>query len=137
MRFDDGRLGRQRAVAGRDFGDFLVWRKDDVPSYQLAVVVDDASMRISEVVRGEDLLISTFRQLLIYRALNWKAPEFYHAPLIRDEQDRRLAKRDAVLSLRELRGKGVKPEAIRERYLRGTGFQPLSHRQDADATGGD
>jgi glutamyl-tRNA synthetase len=137
MRFDDGRLGRQRAVAGRDFGDFLVWRKDDVPSYQLAVVVDDASMRISEVVRGEDLLISTFRQLLIYRALNWKAPEFYHAPLIRDEQDRRLAKRDAVLSLRELRGQGVKPEAIRERYLRGTGFQPLSHRQDADATGGD
>jgi glutamyl-tRNA synthetase len=118
MRFVDLRLGQHCAEAGKDFGDFLVWRKDDVPSYQLAVVVDDAAMRISEVVRGEDLLTSTFRQLLIYRALNLKAPEFYHAPLIRDEQDRRLAKRDASLSLRELRGKGIQPEEIRRRFLR-------------------
>jgi len=117
MRFVDLRLGQQCAEAGKDFGDFLVWRKDDVPSYQLAVVVDDAAMRISEVVRGEDLLISTYRQLLIYRALNLKAPEFYHAPLIRDEQDRRLAKRDASLSLRELRRKGIQPEEIRRRFL--------------------
>jgi len=117
IRFVDLRLGPQSAEAGKDFGDFLVWRKDDVPSYQLAVVVDDAAMRISEVVRGEDLLTSTFRQLLIYRALNLKAPEFYHAPLIRDEQGRRLAKRDASLSLRELRRKGIQPEEIRRRFL--------------------
>ena len=117
IEFVDLKLGPQRYVAGRDFGDFLVWRRDDVPAYQLAVVVDDAAMRISEVVRGEDLLISTFRQLLIYRALNLKVPEFYHAPLIRDEQDRRLAKRDASLSLRELRRKGMQPEEIRRRFL--------------------
>ncbi len=52
---------QQTAIAGRDFGDFLVWRKDDVPSYQLAVVADDAAMQITEVVRGADLLTSTFR----------------------------------------------------------------------------
>ena len=56
IEFVDERIGRQSAVAGRDFGDFIVWRRDDVPAYQLAVVVDDAAMRISEVVRGEDLL---------------------------------------------------------------------------------
>jgi glutamyl-tRNA synthetase len=74
MAFCDGRLGLQRAVAGRDFGDFVVWRKDDIPAYQLAVVADDAAMRITEVVRGEDLLMSTFRQLLLYRALGLEAP---------------------------------------------------------------
>jgi glutamyl/glutaminyl-tRNA synthetase len=119
MRFDDGRLGRQRAVAGRDFGDFIVWRKDDVPAYQLAVVVDDAAMQISEVVRGEDLLTSTFRQLLIYRALTLEPPAFYHTPLLRDEQGQRLAKRHASLSLRELRQAGAKPEEMRERFNKG------------------
>ena len=115
MRFDDGRLGRQRAVAGRDFGDFIIWRKDDVPAYQLAVVLDDAAMQISEVVRGEDLLTSTFRQLLIYCALALEPPAFYHTPLLRNEQGQRLAKRHASLSLRELRQAGAKPEKIRER----------------------
>ena len=67
--FEDLRLGRQSYVAGRDFGDFVVWRRDDIPAYQLAVVVDDAAMRITEVVRGEDLLKSTARQLLLFSAL--------------------------------------------------------------------
>ena len=67
--FDDLQLGPQRMVAGRDFGDFLVWRRDDVPAYQLAVVVDDLAMQITEVVRGADLLRSTARQILLYRAL--------------------------------------------------------------------
>jgi glutamyl-tRNA synthetase len=117
MRFVDLNAGERRAEAGRDFGDFPVWRKDGVPAYQLAVVVDDATMRISEVVRGEDLLTSTFRQRLIYRALGLKVPEFYHVPLLRDEQGRRLAKREDSLSLRELRGKGIQPEEIRRRFL--------------------
>jgi glutamyl-tRNA synthetase len=117
MVYVDLRLGEQRAIAGKDFGDFIVWRKDDVPAYQLAVVVDDAAMQISEVVRGEDLLLSTFRQLLIYRALNLNAPKFYHATLVTDSSGKRLAKRHASLSLRELRGSGAEPEKLREQYL--------------------
>jgi len=117
LRFRDERLGEQSAVAGREFGDFLVWRKDDVPAYQLAVVVDDAAMQITEVVRGADLLLSTFRQLLIYRALGWSAPAFYHTPLLTDETGRRLAKRDAALGLRALRDAGVTPDQLRSRYI--------------------
>jgi glutamyl/glutaminyl-tRNA synthetase len=117
MRYVDLRLGEQHVIAGKDFGDFIVWRKDDVPAYQLAVVVDDAAMKISEVVRGEDLLRSTFRQLLMYRALNLSAPEFYHAPLTVDESGRRLAKRHASLSLRALRESGADPEELRKRFL--------------------
>jgi glutamyl-tRNA synthetase len=64
--FTDLHLGRQRLVAGSDFGDFIVWRRDDVPAYQLPVVVDDAAMRITEVVRGADLLKSTARQILFF-----------------------------------------------------------------------
>jgi glutamyl-tRNA synthetase len=78
--FLDGRFGPQRAEVGRDFGDFLVWRKDDAPSYQLACAVDDAELGITEVVRGADLIRSTFRQLLIFRALGWPAPDFFTAP---------------------------------------------------------
>ena len=117
MVYVDLRLGEQRAIAGKDFGDFIVWRKDDVPAYQLAVVVDDSAMQITEVVRGEDLLLSTFRQLLIYRALNLNAPKFYHAALVTDSLGKRLAKRDASLSLRELRDVGADPQQLREQYL--------------------
>ena len=111
--FEDGRLGRQCAVAGRAFGDFPVWRKDDGPSYQLACVVDDAEMGMTEVVRGEDLVLSTFRQLLLYRALGQPAPRFYHCALMTDEAGVRLAKRHDALSLRALRERGERPEAIR------------------------
>ena len=117
LAFSDGRLGTQAAVAGQQFGDFLVWRRDDVPSYQLAVVADDAAMRISEVVRGADLLVSTFRQLLLYRALNLLPPSFFHTALLTDSTGRRLAKRDAALSLRALRASGVTPEELRAKLL--------------------
>jgi len=117
LRFTDGKFGEQTAVAGEDFGDFLVWRKDDVPAYQLAVVVDDAAMKITEVVPGADLLISTFRQLLLYRALEIEPPQFYHTPLLTDSTGRRLAKRDAALSLRALREAGADPEERRARYF--------------------
>ncbi len=113
LAFLDSHFGSQHAVAGRDFGDFLVWRKDDMPSYQLACVVDDAAMGITEVVRGADLLKSTFRQLLLYRALGLPVPAFYHCPLVRDEQGVRLAKRHDALALRALRESGRDPAAIR------------------------
>jgi glutamyl-tRNA synthetase len=120
LEFVDQRLGLQTAVAGKDFGDFAIWRRDDVPAYQLAVVVDDAAMQITEVVRGEDLLLSTFRQLLVYRALNFDPPKFYHAPLLLDESGKRLAKRHASLSLRALREAGATPEAIRRLFGSGS-----------------
>lgn len=113
LTFIDGHFGPQRAAAGRDFSDFLVWRKDNVPSYQLACVADDHAMQITEVVRGADLLLSTFRQLLLYRALGLIAPAFYHCPLVTDDQGVRLAKRHDALSLRTLRGEGRRPEEIR------------------------
>ncbi len=112
--FADGNCGPQTFVAGRDFGDFVVWRQDDVPAYQLACVVDDAAMRVSEVVRGADLLVSTARQLLLYRALGLPPPEFFHCALVLDNQGQRLAKRHDALSLRALRGQGRTPEKLRQ-----------------------
>ena len=100
-------------MAGKDFGDFVVWRHDDVPAYQLACVVDDAAMGITEVVRGADLLMSTARQILLYRALGLTPPAFYHCALMLDEKGKRLAKRHDALSLRTLRERGETPESLR------------------------
>ena len=112
--FSDLHMGPQRMVAGRDFGDFIVWRRDDVPAYQLAVVVDDAAMGITEVVRGADLLKSTARQILLFRALGWVVPGYYHCDLVRDKAGVRLAKRHDSLSIRKLRELGWTPEQVRE-----------------------
>ena len=114
--FIDQARGPQSFIAGNDFGDFVVWRHDDLPSYQLAVVVDDAAMRITEVVRGADLLVSTARQLLLYRALGLTPPSFYHCELMTDQAGVRLAKRHDALSLRALRERGADPEQLRGRW---------------------
>jgi glutamyl-tRNA synthetase len=119
VEFVDLNLGQQRYVAGRDFGDFLVWRRDDVPAYQLAVVVDDAAMRITEVVRGADLLKSTARQRLLMRALGYgdrgyAAPAYFHCELVRDAAGVRLAKRHDALSIRRLRESGMTAEKVLE-----------------------
>jgi glutamyl/glutaminyl-tRNA synthetase len=112
IEFDDINLGPQRFTAGKDFGDFLVWRRDGVPSYQLACVADDAAMKISEVVRGADLLKSTARQILLNRALGLGSPQWYHCELVVDENGVRLAKRHDALSIRGLRRKGFSPEDV-------------------------
>jgi glutamyl-tRNA synthetase len=112
IRFVDGQRGPQSFTAGEHFGDFVVWRKDDVPAYELAVVADDVAMGISEVVRGEDLLLSTARQLLVYRALGATPPAWFHTPLLRDADGKRLAKRHASLSIRTLREQGMTPEEV-------------------------
>lgn len=114
--FTDGFMGERSFTAGVDFGDFLIWRRDGLPSYELAVVVDDFTMGISEVVRGEDLLLSTARQLLLYQMLRWGAPRFYHCPLVRDDSGNRLAKRAGGLALRDLRAMGMSPQEIREKW---------------------
>jgi glutamyl/glutaminyl-tRNA synthetase len=119
IEFADLNLGRQRYVAGKnfDFGDFLVWRRDDVPAYQLAVVVDDAAMEITEVVRGADLLKSTARQLLLMRALGYTSrgsavPSYFHCDLVQDAAGMRLAKRSDALSIRHLRESGMSAEGV-------------------------
>jgi glutamyl/glutaminyl-tRNA synthetase len=116
LSFSDGHFGAQAIVTGPDLSDFLVWRKDDLPSYQLACAVDDAAMRITEVVRGADLLRSTFRQLLLYRALGLPVPAFYHCDLMLNKYGIRLAKRYDSLSLRTLREEGRTPEDIRRHW---------------------
>ena len=114
--FVDENFGVQSFVAGKDFGDFIVWRRDDFPSYQLACVADDDAMRISEVVRGADLIKSTARQLLLYRALGLTPPKFFHCELMKDDGGVRLAKRHDALSLRALRAKGLTPESLRRSW---------------------
>lgn len=111
--FEDSLKGLQTFIAGKDFGDFLVWRRDDAPAYELAVVADDHAMRITEVVRGEDLLKSTARQILLYRALGWTPPAWRHTPLVRDATGQRLAKRNGALSLHTLRKRGLTPDDVR------------------------
>jgi glutamyl-tRNA synthetase len=113
IHFVDGRRGPMCRVAGVDFGDFLIWRRDGYPSYELAVVADDHAMQVTEVVRGEDLLTSTARQLLLYRALGWTPAAFFHCPLVRDQSGQRLAKRTGALALRTLRSSGRTAEDLR------------------------
>jgi glutamyl/glutaminyl-tRNA synthetase len=112
LTFIDGHFGSQSFMAGKDFGDFLVWRRDGLASYQLAVVVDDDAMKITEVVRGADLLLSTARQILLARALGVASPAWYHCDLMLDERGERLAKRHDSLSLRALREQGQRPEEV-------------------------
>jgi len=104
--FTDENLGPQAYICGRDLGDFLLWRKDDLPSYQLATVVDDAAMGITEVVRGRDLLKSTARQLLAARGLGLPSPRWFHTELVRDAAGVRMAKRTGALTVRSLREQG-------------------------------
>ncbi len=111
--FHDGHVGDQGFTAGVEFGDFLVWRRDDVPAYQLAVVADDAAMKITEVVRGMDLLKSTARQVLLFRALGIEPPAYFHCELMTDASGTRLAKRSDAVSARALRGSGRSAEEVR------------------------
>ncbi|MCA8974398.1 MAG: tRNA glutamyl-Q(34) synthetase GluQRS, partial [Planctomycetes bacterium] len=107
--FDDGCRGAQ---AGRIAGDFVVQKRDGGPAYQLAVVTDDAAQGVTEVVRGDDLLPSTPRQLLLYRALGLDEPRFHHVPLVVGGDGLRLAKRHGDTSLRWFRERGVSADAV-------------------------
>ncbi len=121
IEFVDGNLGPQRFIAGKDFGDFVVMRRDGVASYQLACVVDDAAMQITEVVRGADLLKSTARQILLNRALACADPAWFHCRLVADERGQRLAKRHDALSIRTLRERGRTPDELLRMDVAGQG----------------
>jgi glutamyl-tRNA synthetase len=112
IEWNDAFRGLQVMNAGRDLGDFVIARTSGNPAYQLAVVVDDHDMGVTEVVRGDDLLPSTIRQLCIYRALGWEVPTMVHVPLVLGQDGRRLAKRHGDTRLSTMRERGVKPETI-------------------------
>ena len=110
--FEDAARGRFCQDVAREVGDFVVERNDGVASYQLAVVVDDAQTGVSHVLRGEDLLSSTPRQLLLYEALGLPAPRFAHVPLVLGRDGKRLAKREGPFAVAELREAGVPSERV-------------------------
>ena len=95
--FVDGRKGKQTFEAGKDFADFLVWRKDGFASYELATVVDDHLMEISEIVRGMDLLVSSARQCLLFDSLKWSQPDFYHCELLLTKEGNKMSKSERNL----------------------------------------
>jgi glutamyl-tRNA synthetase len=109
VEWDDLFLGRASGDPARLGGDFIIARSDGSYSYQLAVVADDAAMGVNQVIRGNDLVPSTPRQILLYRQLGLPEPSFGHVPLAIDEGGRRLAKRDGSLKLATLREDGVDP----------------------------
>ncbi len=110
--FTDGVMGPITQHVQQAVGDFIVWRSDGIFAYQFAVVVDDALMHINQVVRGNDLLGSTARQILLYEALGFPTPAFAHVPLLVDEQGKRLAKRNQSMGLDPLRARGMRPEQV-------------------------
>jgi len=130
--FEDAIAGPQRASAGNDVGDIVVRRADGLWAYQLATVVDDAAMAVSEVIRGDDLLPATAAQLLLYRALGHAAPGFAHIPLLLDEHGERLAKRRGSLTLRALREAGVRSERVVGLLAHGLGLTGALEEITAD-----
>jgi glutamyl-tRNA synthetase len=110
--FTDGFRGPTCIDLREQGGDFVVWKSAGTPAYQLAVVVDDAALGVTEVIRGEDLIPSTPRQILLYQALGLTSPRFIHVPLVVGPDGRRLAKRHGDTRLCALREAGVRPEAL-------------------------
>jgi len=100
--------GAAIVCGGRDFGDFLLWRRDDVPSYQLAVVVDDAAMQVTEVVRAQTCCARPRGRFCWQRALGLETPGYYHCPLLTDENGVRLAKAARRLELARVARAGPK-----------------------------
>ena len=130
--FRDGHMGLQRQRLDTECGDFLLRRSDGLFAYPLAVVVDDAAMGVTEVVRGADLLDSTPRQLLLYRLLGVRAPEFYHFPLLLACDGRRLSKRNADAGLDVLRPRTSAEEILGKlAYL--AGFNPSAAPRSAES----
>ena len=135
VRFVDGCMGPHTENLLRDCGDFYLRRADGVFAYQLAVVVDDARMGVTEVVRGADLLSSTARQLYLYRLLGLKAPRFAHCPLLLAPDGRRLSKRDGDQSLENLRAKYTAEEIVgRLAYVYGLQPEPAPRTPESLVT---
>lgn len=122
VEFDDLLQGPQRIDVHGTVGDFVVAKNPDEPSYQFAVVADDIAMGVTEVVRGDDLIPSTGRQLLLYQKLQATPPKFGHVPLVVGEDGKRLAKRHGEGRIAVFRDRGVPPERIIGLLARWSGF---------------
>lgn len=123
MTFEDRLFGEQRGNLAKDCGDFVLRRADGAWAYQLAVVVDDIAMGVTEVVRGCDLIDSTFQQLYLYRLFGAEPPRYMHIPLLCNAAGQRLSKRDSSLSLEHL-FRTETPKAIIGRLARIAGLRP-------------
>jgi glutamyl-tRNA synthetase len=110
--FVDAVAGPQSRIVAKELGDFVIYKSDGSPAYQLAVVVDDHAMGVNEVLRGDDLLPSAFRQLELYEAFDWAVPSFAHVPLVVGPDGRRLAKRHGDTRIATLRDEGVPAERL-------------------------
>lgn len=129
--FNDVFAAKQNINVQHDIGDFVVATKSGLPAYQLAVVVDDAAQQITHVVRGNDLIPSTPRQLLIYQALQLSnTPIYYHVPLVLGTDGRRLAKRHGDSRISHYRSLGVAPQRIIGLIAHWSGF---GCREELDA----
>jgi glutamyl-tRNA synthetase len=126
--FDDGLHGPVDPLGADGLDDFVIRRADGTAAYQLAVVVDDAAMGITEVVRGDDLLSSTPRQLALYQALGLAAPCFVHVPLVLSPAGERLAKRTRPRALADLRAAGLPPDAVVGALAASAGLCPAGSR---------
>jgi len=126
IEFEDRFSGKKRFDVACDLGDFVIAKADGTPAYQLAVVVDDAETGVDRVVRGDDLLDSTPRQMLVYRALGLvkRIPEYWHLPLVVGEDGRRLAKRHGDTRLARYRERGVKAERVVALMAQWLGMDP-------------
>jgi glutamyl-tRNA synthetase len=128
LAFEDGVHGPCTVDVAAQTGDFVIFRADGIAAYQLAVALDDAAMGVTDVVRGDDLLPSTARQLHVLRALGLPAPRYAHVPLVVGEDGERLAKRHGALSLAELRARGAAPEAVAGLLAALSGLVPFGAR---------
>ena len=121
-RFDDQLMGKSQQALAKEVGDFVMCRADGVFAYQLAVVVDDALMGVTDVLRGADLLDSTPRQIALYQALGWPVPRFWHVPLLHDDKGERMSKRNGSASLETARAARDQPEQVVGELLAGLGL---------------
>jgi len=109
--FEDGVKGEQ-CVEAKEIEDFVIARSDGTPTYNFVVVIDDHEMGLTDIIRGDDHLRNTFKQLLIYKAFGWDVPKFYHVPMIHNEKGAKMSKRDGAVDVMEYKKEGYLPEAL-------------------------
>jgi glutamyl-tRNA synthetase len=136
VRFEDGLHGEVAIDVGQTVGDFVIRRADGIHAYQLAVAVDDALMGMTHVVRGDDLVGSTPRQILILEALGLEVPRYVHVPLLHGADGQRLSKRKGDINLSWLREHGVKPQRLVAELARTCGLTQAQEMEPRELVAG-